>query len=90
MEEDSLFSEEVEPPGSAAGPQGLEDPRDKVILSSGAYYRLNLHRGRKLSRKVPGRRRSAGVFSLVQHYMSGKIGVGNCAIALPMPISLRR
>ncbi|MDO9585542.1 MAG: KamA family radical SAM protein [Syntrophales bacterium] len=38
MEEDPLFSEEVEPPGSAAGPQGLENPRDKVFFSSGALF----------------------------------------------------
>lgn len=38
MEEDPLFNEEVEPPGNAAGSQGLKNPRDKVFFSSGAPF----------------------------------------------------
>ena len=38
MEEDPLFNEDVEPPGNAAGSQGLKNPRDKVFFSSGALF----------------------------------------------------
>lgn len=37
MEEDPLFNEEVEPPGNAVGSHRLENPRDKVLFSSGAF-----------------------------------------------------